>query len=191
MIAGAMLIARQTREAGKKLQEELVREWGAMPTTIMLRHSDATLSREEKARYHAILQERVPGIQIPDAQSEARDLVAADRSYKMATSWLNEQTRTNPIVGDENATYGFFRNLCALRSFGLLSAVIGVVGSTVLLISDKTPETLESPAVVSLALSIVCGLVMLFHATRAQVRKAGDDYAAAAIRAIDGTSRPR
>lgn len=189
-MAAAVIVARQTRETGVALEKGLVEQWGAMPTTILLRHADTTLGPDEKARYHAMLQERVPGIRIPDPQIEVRDPKAADRNYEMAVGWLREQTRGNPIVNDENTTYGFYRNLCAIRVYGVITAVIGIVGSTALLLFGKADQGLDYAAVISLAVSLVAGSVVLFHATADEVRKAGFSYAKALIRAIDATGKP-
>jgi hypothetical protein len=189
-VALVVIVAWQTRRAGKQLQEELKREWGAMPTTIVLRHSDDTFTESQKARYHAMLQERVPGISIPDAQAEARDPAEADRNYAMATDWLREQTRDNPVVSSENATYGFFRNLCALRGQGLASSAVGIIASGAAIALDKAPATPETAAVVSLGISLVCVAVMFLHATRRHVETASREYAVALIRSVDGTARP-
>lgn len=186
-IAVLMLVAQQTRRSGRILQQELVAEWGGLPTTIILRHSDSTLRADEKARYHASLKKRVQGMEIPDSAGESRDRARADRNYAMAVDWLREHTRENPVVKSENANYGFHRNLCAIRPLGWTSSAIGIAGAIVLMALDQSALAIESMAAVTLALSVGCGLVLLNSATRAKVREAAFLYAVALIRAIDAT----
>jgi hypothetical protein len=186
--AGAIL-ASQVRSEGLRLERLLFAEWGAPPTTIMLRHGDTSLSKIDKARYHARLQELVPGIQMPTAAVEAADPKAADEQYETATAWLRERTRDAsafPIVDSANANYGFYRNLCASRTPGWIAAVVGVVNAVALLWF----KGFSLGVLAALVISIACALMFWSYAGPKQVEQAARDYAKALIRAIDGVNKP-
>jgi hypothetical protein len=77
--------ASVARGRGKQLEEALVREWGGMPTTIVLRHADSFLDSVSKQRYHAAITAKL-GIAMPTAEEEAVDPAKADDTYVGATS---------------------------------------------------------------------------------------------------------
>ena len=76
---GAMYaLASIARGRGKKLEEMLAKEWGGMPTTIALRHRDASaLDSVSKRRYHDAIASKL-GITMPTAEEEAADPARAD-----------------------------------------------------------------------------------------------------------------
>jgi hypothetical protein len=130
LVAGTgllFLLATIVRTLGRSSERRLVSRWGGMPTTRLLRYSDATnLSLLERRR--AAL-ERILGYPLPNADSEARDSSAADDEYTAATRHLVSVVRRHaelcPRVQDENINYGFLRNLLGLKpiAFGVLAAV--------------------------------------------------------------------
>lgn len=190
-IGGVLIVASQTRRAGNTIQDNLFAAWGGAPTTLLLRHRDPTMSAAEKQRYHALLQAMVPNIHIPTAQQELADPATADHNYEIAVSWLREHTRKNPVVNDENATYGFHRNSLALKPAGLRAAMVALVGSLVLLVLQWLSSGFSAGAVVALVISIVCFWVWWSYVTAQQVREAGFAYALALLRAIDGLASAR
>ena len=49
---GPYLLANFVRTWGQRAQDRLFQEWGAPPSTIILRHRDTTLPSQTKLRYH-------------------------------------------------------------------------------------------------------------------------------------------
>lgn len=183
-----LILEAQVRQEGQALQDRLFTEWGAAPTTVLLRHRDATINETDKARYHRRLAEVVPGWTIPTPESEAADPDGADIQYRTATAWLRERTRDTsrfPVVAGENASYGFHRNLCALQVPGWIASVLGFAGSSGLLLHGFTLGGLAA-----LTASFACGLAFWMHASVNQVKVAGMAYAVALIRAIDAVDKP-
>jgi len=123
------LLADLARSAGKRIEPELLRQWGGWPTTDWLRHRSGHLPAPTKARYHAFLAGKLPTLALPTAVQEAADPTLADDVYRSATQWLMEQTRGPEfsLVHKENANYGFRRNLLGLKPIGLTLSIVCVL----------------------------------------------------------------
>ncbi|WP_372382106.1 hypothetical protein ACCQ12_15070 [Xanthomonas sp. NCPPB 1068] len=121
------LLSSIARFQGKQLEAKLVEKWGGMPSTILLRHRDGRLNPQTKARYHGVIRDKL-GLTVPTAARERLDPRKADHTYEAAVAVLRDKTRaTEPLVLKENVSYGFFRNMSALRPFGIATSVIGLV----------------------------------------------------------------
>lgn len=119
------LLSSVVRFQGKKLETKLLRKWGAMPSTMLLRHRNERLNPLTKAQYHRIIREKF-GISVPTPVKEGSDPDKADHAYEAAVGMLREKTRaTEALVFHENISYGFFRNMSALRPFGVATSVLG------------------------------------------------------------------
>lgn len=121
------LLCSVVRFQGKQLEAKLVKRWGGMPSTILLRHRDSRLNPHTKSRYHNAIKQKL-GVGMPTAAKECSDLRNADHAYEAAIAVLRDRTRaTEPLVLQENISYGFFRNMSALRPFGITTCVAGLV----------------------------------------------------------------
>lgn len=121
------LLSSVVRFQGKKLEEKLVRKWGGMPSTILLRHRNERLNPVTKAGYHKAIQEKLKA-EVPSAAKERGSPGKADHAYEDAVAKLRERTRgTEALVFKENVSYGFFRNMSALRPFGVATSAAGVL----------------------------------------------------------------
>jgi len=120
-------LASIARGRGKKLEELLIKEWGGMPTTIILRHQDTFLDSISKSRYHDAITAKL-GIAMPTAQEEAENPAKADDTYIGATKRLREVTRSNKkLLFKENIAYGFHRNMLAMKTAGIFTCICGVI----------------------------------------------------------------
>lgn len=120
-------LASIARGSGKKLEEDLVKKWGGMPSTMALRHRDKFFDRVTKQRYHDDICSKL-GITMPTASEEAANPVAADEAYVGATRRLRELTRGDKkLLLKENIAYGFHRNMLAMKWMGLLTSIVGLV----------------------------------------------------------------
>lgn len=122
------LLAQIARHLGKALQARLVED-GPSLSTALLRHADDRIDPHTKRRHHALLASM--GLDVPTADEESTDPIEADRRYRACTSWLLEATRDErrfKLLLQENISYGFRRNLLALKPIALpiLVAAIAV-----------------------------------------------------------------
>lgn len=105
------------RGRGKRIEPALFESLGGKPSVTMLRFSDDTFDRPTKDRYLAYLSGRISGT-VPTAEDERRDPAAADAFYERCGPWLRENTRNAKkfsILFNENVSYGYRRNLFALK----------------------------------------------------------------------------
>jgi len=107
---------------GNSIQEKLVKAWGGLPTTILLRHSDTTIDKYTKDRTHQWVNTNIDNLTLPTLEQERQNPVDSDEKYISATSFLREATRNKadyPMVYRDNVAYGFCRNLLAIKPFGM------------------------------------------------------------------------
>lgn len=187
------LIANITRDAGKKLETKLVKKWGGLPSTIMLRHSDDYFDSHTKKQYHNALS-RGTGVTMPTAAEEAADRKAADAAYRAAGLWLREKTKDRRKfnhVFRENIAYGFRRNITGLKYQGALLAFacagLLILRPATLYFNTRNLEQalhqLTSFQFVALLTALVFTLVWLTCFSEASLRRTGEAYADRLIRA--------
>jgi len=179
-------LASVARGRGKKLEETLVRDWGGMPTTIVLRHRDTFLDTISKQRYHAAIATKL-GIAMPTEQEEIADPAKADDIYIGATKRLRELTRGDKkLLFKENIAYGFHRNMLAMKPAGMLACLFGLLFG--LLIAKAihvtppyfVPFSLAAPGLsagLTLIISLTFFVAWLFYFDKEAVRRMGFVYA--------------
>lgn len=116
-----LVLSRVARHLGRRLQDRLTPAAGPRHTMTLLRHADATIDPETKARYHACL--RANGRHVPTKAEEKRNPAVADRHYLGSVTWLLEATRDVKrfrLLAEENLDYGFRRNLRALKPIAIV-----------------------------------------------------------------------
>jgi hypothetical protein len=143
LLGGLYFLASIGRWRGKILEPRLIAAWGGWPTTILLRHRDLTIDRFTKARYHEQIRGLRRNLSLPSIQEEEGNPREADERYRSATKYLIELRRGPEygILHQENASYGFRRNLLGLKPVGI--GVTAVMAATVALLWWKA---LSSPA---------------------------------------------
>jgi hypothetical protein len=105
------------RSRGKRIEAAIFQSLGGKPSITMLRFADDSFDGPSKARYVAFLATKL-GSTPPTQENERRDLATADAFYERCGTWLRENTRNAkkfPILFNENVTYGYRRNLFALK----------------------------------------------------------------------------
>lgn len=183
-ISGAVVLfaSEVGRDRGRRREPEVWASWGGPPTTRALRHRDAD-NPILHARRHRLLQ-RVLGddLVLADAEQEAADPVAADRTYETATRVLRARTHADrekfSLVHAENASYGFRRNLVGFKPYALAAAVgtvVLTVAAGVVLLAVHHGEALPS-LVLPLVVAAVA-LVGWWRVTDAWVRPVAEAYA--------------
>ena len=120
---GAMWLTQAARDRGKLLEPELFKFWGGKPSIALLRHNDSRLTKATKSRYRNFLERRIPDLKFASIEDEQKSQMEADDAYESATLWLLTKTRDREhfrLLFDENVSYGFRRNLWALKSVAVV-----------------------------------------------------------------------
>lgn len=193
---GPLFIARIARDRGKALEDRLIVKWGGKPTTIVLRHQDGTIDGLTKKKYHEVLGKAL-SVTPPTPESETKDLAAADTFYRAATAWLISQTqdaKKHALVFRENKNYGFQRNLCGMKSAGIVMSVIALIGATAhsffsLNITSAVElaklKDLNIVDAISTGFSFLMVLCWCFLVTEDSVKRAGYAYADRLLRSCN------
>jgi hypothetical protein len=136
LIAGTALtvlfavFADVARRRGRAIEPTVIAKMGGLPTTVTLRHRDATYDAATKAGFHKFIAAKLEQ-PAPSAEEEGADPQAADAYYVRGATWLRENTRNTKkfdVLFNENVSYGFRRNLLGLKLPGfLLNALIVLV----------------------------------------------------------------
>jgi hypothetical protein len=189
ILEAAVLFAlmRIGRDRGARVQDRLYHQWGAKPTTIMLRHRDDLLDIHTKERYKQTLA-RLSGLAFPSEAEERANPGEADELYDSAIRALLEQRRGKiyRMVFNENCNYGFVRNLVGLKPIGLGIVLLTLAVDSVLYMrAPADPKGL----LVSALVSLLTGLILILM-TESSVRRTGDAYALALLRTCE-VSRSR
>jgi hypothetical protein len=169
-----MVFADVARRRGKAIEPDLIQRMGGLPSITMLRHADTTFDAVTKARMHAFLAARL-GEAAPSDAEELADPASADGFYARAGNWLRENTRNQKkfdILYNENVTYGYRRNLFALKWPALVLNVVIVIGSAAYLWTKFGPLDLVPVFVIA---AIHAGYLAMFS-TQAAVEAAAHTY---------------
>lgn len=185
----ATVLAQLGRERGRRSQAALFASWGGSPTTRLLRHRE-TKNATQLLRRHEQLA-AITGLRMPTAEEEADDSVKADEIYDTCVGIMTERTRdkkTFDIIFDENCSFGFRRNLWALKPFGVAIA-LGVLVAVALYLAIVPVGTGVAAPFAVLLISLLALISWKFVTTN-WVAHAGDAYAEALLAAserVNGT----
>jgi len=186
---GTALLTRIVRDMGKRAEQSLIDEWGALPSVIMLRHSDTAIDTVTKDRYHRALGKLVPHVKMPSVAAERDDPKAADDIYRGCCTYLMSKTRDQKkfdLLFIENIHYGFWRNLYGSRGLGAVLAAFGSVGCLAKVIYDLHKHTSVAPlAVLCCLICLILAVLLTAYVSKQVVRQAGDGYARRLLEAAD------
>lgn len=175
-----MVFADVARRRGKEIEPALIVRMGGLPSVTMLRHCDQTFDAATKARMHTTLALKL-GVAAPTAAQEAADPISADSFYTRAGTWLRENTRDKKkfdILFNENITYGYRRNLFALRWPGLLLNAAIVIGCVVAYwYRDLLPPNYQLDFTPVLVIAFLHALYLAFFASEDAVCESARTYA--------------
>jgi hypothetical protein len=169
-----MVFSDVARRLGRKIEPRLFAKMGGIPTITMQRHRDDTLDSDTKLRLHLFIASKLQET-APSQTDEQYDTAKADSFYERGATWLRENTRNTKkfaLLFNENITYGYRRNLFALKWFAIalnVSITIGCAIATYLQIPQKTGIDL-SPVYVIAALH--AAYLLLFSTEKGVVEAA-------------------
>jgi hypothetical protein len=194
-------LGRASRDAGKRIQEDLFLKWGGPPTTQLLRHRDLTFDPHTKARYHAVISRGLK-LTMPTPEEERANPAAADELYRSATGWLIDQTRdakAYPLVFKENIAYGFQRNSLGIRPSGIIVAVFcmawvsihaHIFGVSRPHIQVDNMQAFSGNEVLALTVAALTLIYWLGVVTKSAVKRTAFAYAERLIQSCDRISNP-
>lgn len=182
-----LLLAKHVRRRGRKVETRLSKEWGGLPTTLLLLpEADGSLGALRQQRRNNL--ERISGLQLP----LKRDLLSSDvESLEAAMRTLRARTADREAFAQvyaENKSYGFERNVKGLRAEGLVVSAISVIVLATLAVLSWT-EYLELdpwPLTVSACPALLMHIFWLVWPTSDRVWDAGEIYAE---RVLDAAER--
>ena len=205
LVFGCVLyfFASLARSRGKVLEEDLIRGWGAWPTTLFLRHRNEHLDKVTKGRYHEALA-KLCKLKLPTPDEELADPGAADDLYRSATKKLIEARRgpSYRMLHDENASYGFRRNLLGLKPIALVVGGLAATATGIAWWSGlPQPTTLPSAFVafkaapllgILFALDLVYLVLIATVVRRPFIFQAAKEYTDALFKTLDApaTAKP-
>jgi len=186
-------LSESVRDRGKELERELIRGWGGLPSTILLRHREGRLNPATKARYRRRLAQMLPDISLPSEEEEQQDPEAADLVYASCGDFLREQTRDSQrfaLLLSENIQYGTRRNLLGSKPVALWIGIPSLVScSAALGYSIQTGSGIEVPLASSLIV-LTCLLFWILRVNRAWVRTTAFTYAERLLSVCDTIETP-
>ncbi|MCC4249669.1 hypothetical protein [Microbacterium testaceum] len=116
------------RSRGRKIERELAGQWGGMPTTRALR---AVAGADTEVRRRRLQLEAFTGRKLPGFAEQEADPRGADEAIAQAVRTALALLRSAAEAGtdllqSENTSYGFRRNLFALKPFGLVVSAVAL-----------------------------------------------------------------
>lgn len=120
LLALAALFAALTRSSGKKIETQLFDQWGGKPTTLLLLYETSTFNKTILDGIRKKIESICDGVKFLDENQELLDKKKAREICEYATLQLIQKTRDETkfnLVLRENISYGFFRNLYAIRKY--------------------------------------------------------------------------
>ena len=163
---------------GKKREDSLWSKWGGPPTTRFLRHGNSEFNTMLRRLIHHKL--RGLGLYVPSQEEQNQNPREADDHYKLCTKELIRLTRDDKcfrLVFQGLKEYGFWRNIFALKPYGLTLAILSFGVCLIMVFHDWGTGN-------QFVIAIVCGLinlgliiVWLLWITEKAVSLAADRYA--------------
>lgn len=130
------------RSKGKQIEERLYNKWGGVPTTILLRHHDRTISDITKNKYHIAISKKLK-ITLPTKSQEFSDNSGSDAIYEHAMKELRLLRRCERnLIFLENINYGYNRNMLGVKPYGIISALTSIIISSTLMYYGSSEKML-------------------------------------------------
>jgi hypothetical protein len=126
-LALSMLFSQVGRDFGYRKQPHLWEQWDGPPATRHLRHRCTEFNPVLRDKYHRILKELLPEVEILGPEKESEDPEPSDQIYGACIKYLIAHTRNRkiyPLIYKENVSYGFRRKLWGMKAFGVASALV-------------------------------------------------------------------
>ena len=192
VVVSALIVffCQLSRSWGKKLEKNLLKEWGSFPTTKLLLYSETNLPPVSLERYRETLERLVPQLVFVNKEDEITHLDKAKDACASAVAWLRNNTRDAKkyhLIFTENVNYGFRRNFRGLKWIALLIhlAALAVIGGSIFLEQGFAYAAYPMSFWISCLINIVCCVLLVCCVTKDFVTQAAYTYAYALLSACD------
>ncbi|MZF84256.1 hypothetical protein [Streptomyces sp. SID5643] len=178
--------------AGRRAQDRMYERWGGRPTTQLLRTRDESSNPRQRDIWRQAIEE-VTGVQLLSKRREAANSVAADHAIEAATDqvrYLGQDPRF-PMVANENAAYGFERNMWGFRWVGRYVALVclAVIGLTCLLARYTSFHVSAGAAISGAVINVMILTGWCLFPSEERAKEAGFRYARQLLHAVTQVSR--
>jgi hypothetical protein len=176
--SSTFLLAEFVRERGKRIENNLFQFWGGIPSVSIMRLSTSWLDSHTMGRRRQRLQDLLPEVALPTLDTEIKNQLEADEIYMAYTKYLISRTRDIkkfPLLFKENVSYGFRRNLLALKTPSVLILVI--IAFIVFEMQRRKNFTPVESDVVGILLLLAISFIWVFVVTKEWVHTAARSYA--------------
>lgn len=183
IVAVLSLLYRLGRNLGKKCETRMVNRLGAMPTTILLRFSDARISTVSKQHYHQRINE-VYALQLPlePAAERPEDDEQYDAAVRSLRNRANFDRSTEFRVYQELKEYHYFRNLHGIKPIAILIYTVLAFREAMLIPNFSLKSLFLTPIPDYLSFAIFSlAIVLCFLITGKDVEERAFSYAMALI----------
>ena len=173
-----ILLAELARDTGKRREAALWASWGGSPTVRRLRLREPSSNSVARERWRTLVAALAPDLKLPSGDEEAADTKRADDTYEVCIARLRELTRNTanfPLLFQENISYGFRRNLWAMKPAAIFFALAAMALAIASL--RVRPEPHFEFVVLTIAISALMLTWSLLRITPAWVREAAERYA--------------
>jgi hypothetical protein len=187
-----VLLSELSRDVGKRREARLWASWGGSPTLRRLRLRADCENPAARDRWRARIAALAPETPLFAAPAEAADPVRADGLIEVCVARLRELTRDTskfPLVFQENISYGFRRNLWAMKPVAIFLALLAIAAAMVAISSSHNVEL--SLVVVSIGCSAVMLTWWLLRIRPSWVREAAERYADQLLWSCEQLDSPR
>jgi hypothetical protein len=175
-------LADFARRRGRRIEPQIFELLGGKPSITMMRVSDGTFDQATKQRYLSYVGGQI-GETAPSGADEQNDPEGTDKFYDRCGTWLREHTRDAKkfsILFNENCTYGFRRNLFAMKWPALAINLLAVLASVAILYGVGPLASLgafKSRVVIVFVVAAIHALYIVFAVNLAAVGDAAKAYA--------------
>ena len=169
---------------GKRRENDLWEKWGGAPTTRFLRHCNSEFNPKTRERVHKRIHHL--GLKVPSKHYQEQNPQAADEYYESCVLELIRRTRDKnqfPLVFVALRDYGFRRNAYALKIPGLASAIISIVGCSMIFLYDWGVQPQPALAIKYGLFNFALALLWLFWVTEKAVKTTAERYARSLLEA--------
>lgn len=179
MVTCSLVLASHIGRCGRRKQARLFVLWGGPPLRRAMRHDSIRDDIMSWDRITTLIETRT-GVPRPTADDEANDASIADKVYADFENELKQATRdakSFPEVARENRSFGFRRNLWAMKPWAITAGLLFALAATGMSIWGPA-----SDRPLYMGTAIVMVLVILwwtFFVTTNWVRDAADAYVVA------------
>jgi len=174
-VGATFALSHFVRDRGLRIEGDLLQRWDGWPTTRRLRHREVQNSVSFARRRRGL--ERLSGESLPTEDAERLNPLAADEMYVAVTRCLiahvRDQSAEFPRVQDENISYGFARNMFALRPIALCVAFLAILADGVYAYGAKPTASL----IIIVCTHCLAIAVWFWAVNEPWVRRAGERYA--------------